>query len=140
MASSNDMGFLDHLEELRWRIIKSLLGVILGAIVIGYFIDWIMNNILFAPATQTVPPLSIINLRPYSSLKDFYEKVTAISEDDTENTKIGNNVRVGTLSDIQHHCNIGNYVNIHSNVFVGEEGKIKDFVWVFPHVVLKIFS
>ena len=75
MASSNDMGFLDHLEELRWRIIKSLLGVILGAIVIGYFIDWIMNNILFAPATQTVPPLSIINLRPYGQFLIYMEVI-----------------------------------------------------------------
>ncbi|WP_434640824.1 DapH/DapD/GlmU-related protein [Thermoanaerobacterium thermosaccharolyticum] len=53
-----------------------------------------------------------------------------------ENTKIGNNVKIGTLSDIQHHVYIGNYVNIHSNVFVGEKSIIKDFVWLFPHVVL----
>lgn len=53
-----------------------------------------------------------------------------------ENTKIGNNVRVGTLSDIQHCCNIGSYVSIHSNVFIGEETKIKDYVWIFPHVVI----
>lgn len=53
-----------------------------------------------------------------------------------ENTSIGNNVKIGTLSIIQHECNIGNYVNIHSNVFMGEKSKVKDFVWIFPHVVL----
>lgn len=53
-----------------------------------------------------------------------------------ENTKIGNNARVGTLSDVQHKCIIGNYVSIHSNCFIGEESKINDYVWIFPHVVL----
>ena len=59
------MGFLDHLEELRWRIIKAVIGVVLGAVVVGVFIDWIMDSIIFAPAKNTVPPLSIINLKPY---------------------------------------------------------------------------
>lgn len=53
-----------------------------------------------------------------------------------EDVRIGNNVRIGTLSDIQHHCSIGNYVSIHSKVFIGEKSKIKDYVWIFPNVIL----
>ncbi|MZK49879.1 acyltransferase [Clostridium beijerinckii] len=53
-----------------------------------------------------------------------------------ENTKIGNNCRVGTLSDIQGDCIIGNYVSLHSNVHIGQRSIIKDYVWVFPYVVL----
>lgn len=53
-----------------------------------------------------------------------------------ENTKIGNNVKVGTLSDIQGYCEIGNYVSMHSNVHIGQKSKIKDYVWIFPYVVL----
>lgn len=53
-----------------------------------------------------------------------------------ENSVIGNNVRIGTLSDIQGDCNIGNYVNMHSNVHIGMKSVIKDFVWIFPYVVL----
>lgn len=53
-----------------------------------------------------------------------------------ENTKIGNNVRIGTLSDIQGYCEIGNYVNLHSNVHIGNKSVIKDYVWIFPYVVL----
>ncbi|MBU3179276.1 N-acetyltransferase [Clostridium estertheticum] len=53
-----------------------------------------------------------------------------------EKSMIGNNVRVGTLSDIQEECSIGNFVSLHSNVFVGEKSVIKDYVWIFPHVVL----
>ncbi|MFA7359899.1 MAG: twin-arginine translocase subunit TatC [Candidatus Kapaibacterium sp.] len=75
MAGNSDMGFLDHLEELRWRLIKALIGVIVGAILTGIFIDWIMNNILFAPATKTIPPLSIINLRPYGQFLIYMEVI-----------------------------------------------------------------
>jgi len=63
-----EMGFLDHLEELRWRIIKALLGVVAGAIVCGIFSDWIMNNILLAPAMSTKPPMVLINLKPYGQI------------------------------------------------------------------------
>ena len=43
-----EMGFLDHLEEFRWRIIKSLAAVVVGAIISFTFIDIIME-ILVAP-------------------------------------------------------------------------------------------
>lgn len=53
-----------------------------------------------------------------------------------ENSQIGSHVRIGTLSDIQGYCKIGNYVNMHSNVHIGHKSIIKDYVWIFPYVVL----
>lgn len=53
-----------------------------------------------------------------------------------EKAVIGRNVRIGTLSDIQGDCQIGNYVNMHSNVHIGMKSVIKDYVWIFPYVVL----
>jgi len=53
-----------------------------------------------------------------------------------EGTDAGNNFQVGTLSDIQGTCRIGNYVRFHSNVHIGQHSVIGDFVWVFPYVVL----
>lgn len=53
-----------------------------------------------------------------------------------EKTKMGNHVSVGTLSDIQGDCEIGNYVRMHSNVHIGMKSKIEDFVWIFPYTVL----
>lgn len=53
-----------------------------------------------------------------------------------EEAKIGDHVSVGTLSDIQGNCEIGNYVRLHSNVHIGQLSKIDDFVWIFPYVVL----
>jgi sec-independent protein translocase protein TatC len=46
-----EMGFLDHLEEFRWRIIKSIAAVIVGAVVSFVFIDLIMD-ILVAPTQK----------------------------------------------------------------------------------------
>lgn len=53
-----------------------------------------------------------------------------------EKTRIGNHVSVGTLSDIQGNCDIGNYVRMHSNVHIGQLSLIDDFVWIFPYTVL----
>ncbi|QQQ42955.1 acyltransferase [Stenotrophomonas maltophilia] len=53
-----------------------------------------------------------------------------------ESAQIGHHVRIGTLSDIQGHCSIGNYARLHSNVHVGHKSTIKDYVWIFPYVVL----
>ena len=40
------MSFIDHLEELRWRIIKTISSVILGGIITFFFIDLILNLLL----------------------------------------------------------------------------------------------
>ncbi|WP_108483551.1 N-acetyltransferase [Oceaniglobus ichthyenteri] len=45
-------------------------------------------------------------------------------------------LQVGTLSDLQGHCSIGRHVRLHSNVHIGQNSKIGDFVWIFPYVVL----
>jgi sec-independent protein translocase protein TatC len=70
-----EMSFLEHLEELRWRIIKAFIGIVLGSIIIAFFIDWIVNNILFAPAKNTIPPLTIINLKPYGQFLLYMEVI-----------------------------------------------------------------
>ncbi len=53
-----------------------------------------------------------------------------------EKTYAGKNLQIGTLSDIQGHCTIGDYVRFHSNVHIGQKSKVGDFVWIFPYVVL----
>lgn len=53
-----------------------------------------------------------------------------------EKASIGDHVSVGTLSDIQGNCRIGNYVRLHSNVHIGQLSVVDDFVWIFPYVVL----
>ncbi len=52
-----------------------------------------------------------------------------------ERTQAGDGFQIGTLGDIQGHCRIGTHVRFHSNVHVGQQTQIDDFVWVFPFVV-----
>jgi len=53
-----------------------------------------------------------------------------------EKTIAGKNLQIGTLSDIQGDCVIGDYVRFHSNVHIGKGACIGNFVWIFPYVVL----
>lgn len=44
-----EMSFIDHLEALRWHVIRSLLAVLLSGVVFFIFIDWIFDNIIMGP-------------------------------------------------------------------------------------------
>ncbi len=48
-ASAEVMGFIDHLEDLRWHIIRSVIAVIVFAAVIFLNIDWIFDNVIAGP-------------------------------------------------------------------------------------------
>ncbi|MFQ5570119.1 MAG: twin-arginine translocase subunit TatC, partial [Rhodothermales bacterium] len=47
--SKGDMSFLDHLEELRWTLIKGFGGVLVTTIVAAFFSDWILEELLLGP-------------------------------------------------------------------------------------------
>lgn len=49
LNKEKEMGFLDHLEILRWHLVRSVLAVIVFAIVAFIFHDFIFDNIIFAP-------------------------------------------------------------------------------------------
>lgn len=50
MADEKEMTFLDHLEELRWHIIRSLLAVVVFTTVAFIYGPWIFENIVLAVA------------------------------------------------------------------------------------------
>jgi sec-independent protein translocase protein TatC len=43
------MPFLDHLEELRWTLIKAGAGVLVMTILCAFFSEWIVNRVLIGP-------------------------------------------------------------------------------------------
>lgn len=53
-----------------------------------------------------------------------------------EGTQAGEGLQIGTLSDLQGHCHIGDFVRLHSNVHIGQKSSIGNYVWIFPYVVL----
>jgi sec-independent protein translocase protein TatC len=47
--AENEMSFLEHLEELRWHIIRSVLSIVILTVVAFIFKDFIFNKIILAP-------------------------------------------------------------------------------------------
>tara|TARA_Y100001970_G_scaffold164546_1_gene201033 strand:- start:232 stop:975 length:744 start_codon:yes stop_codon:yes gene_type:complete len=45
-TNEKSMSFIEHLEELRWRLIKSILSILFGGIVTFFFIDEILQLLL----------------------------------------------------------------------------------------------
>lgn len=52
MADPNQMTFLQHLEELRWRIIKAIIAILIFAVVAFIFKGIVFDEIIFAPKNQ----------------------------------------------------------------------------------------
>lgn len=51
MAEKNikEMSFLDHLEELRWLLVRCTIAILVMATVTYFFSDYIFNTIIFGP-------------------------------------------------------------------------------------------
>ncbi len=75
-----EMTFFEHLEELRWRIIRALGGIVIGMIVCWIFIDWLMNDVLLHPVISLnthlstgQQPIHLQNLKPFGQLMLYME-------------------------------------------------------------------
>jgi sec-independent protein translocase protein TatC len=61
-----EMSFLDHLEELRWRIMRSAIAIAIGAIVIFVMKDFVFDTIIFGPRR-----LDFASFRAWCSLSEW---------------------------------------------------------------------
>ncbi len=66
-----EMSFLEHLEELRWRILYSLIGIVIGTIIAWIFIDFLIDHILLLPAQSA--RIKLQNLRPFGQLFLYFQ-------------------------------------------------------------------
>ena len=69
--SGAEMTFLEHLEELRWRIIYSLIGLVLGTIICWVFVNYLVDVVLLKPARDA--GASLQNLKPFGQLFLYFE-------------------------------------------------------------------
>jgi UDP-3-O-[3-hydroxymyristoyl] glucosamine N-acyltransferase len=53
-----------------------------------------------------------------------------------EKSKFGDNCRLGTVTDIQGYVEFGHNCWLHSNVHIGQQSKIGNYVFIYPYVVL----
>ncbi len=63
-----EMSFLDHLEELRWHIVKALVGLLVATILCAFYADYIVQDLLMRPLreaglkAQVLAPYGIVLL------------------------------------------------------------------------------
>lgn len=71
-AREKPMGFLDHLEELRWTLVKSAIALAVAAGVIGYFLED-FNDVLLWPLrlVQNEYPDASLSLNTHSVMESF---------------------------------------------------------------------
>jgi sec-independent protein translocase protein TatC len=62
-AEQKEMTFMDHLEALRWHLVRSLIAWMVLSIAIFIFRDWIFDNIILAPRS--------INFISYTAMCNF---------------------------------------------------------------------
>ena len=48
MSNQQQMSFLQHLDELRWRLVRIAIAVLLVGVVIWVYQEWIMNHLFLA--------------------------------------------------------------------------------------------
>ncbi len=68
-----EMGFLDHLDELRRRIISGLAGIVVASIGVSFFINEIVERILLRPAIEA--GLRLQNLRPFGQAFLYFKLI-----------------------------------------------------------------
>ncbi len=70
-SSEVEMTFLDHLEELRWRLIYSIIGIVAGTIICWIFADFLVVDVLLKPAKDN--GLELQNLKPFGQLFLYFQ-------------------------------------------------------------------
>jgi sec-independent protein translocase protein TatC len=51
--SNAEMGFTDHIEELRWHLIRSVAAVLFASIFVFFNIEWVFTHIILGPAESS---------------------------------------------------------------------------------------
>jgi sec-independent protein translocase protein TatC len=60
VSEDKEMSFLEHLEELRWHVIRSLAATVVFTIGAFILAPWIFENIIFAPASVDFPTFRVL--------------------------------------------------------------------------------
>ncbi|HEX7845822.1 MAG TPA: twin-arginine translocase subunit TatC, partial [Chitinophagaceae bacterium] len=107
---SVEMSFIDHLEELRWHLIRSVIAILIGAIVTFIYARDIVDKILFAPADN-----SFITYKWLCDLSHFIGAGDAIC-------------LAGVDAKFQSNTMTGQFISTFTIAFVG------GFIIAFPYV------
>jgi sec-independent protein translocase protein TatC len=74
-SEGQGMSFLDHLEEIRWRLIKAGAAFLVVTILCAYYADFLVNVVLIGPLKHSGPDIVLQNLVPYGQLSLYMQVV-----------------------------------------------------------------
>lgn len=60
MEDKKNMSFLEHLEELRWRLVKSAIAIVIFAVAIWWFMEWILDNLFLSMRFPSFPTFKLL--------------------------------------------------------------------------------
>lgn len=61
MSEEKEMSFLGHIGELRSHLVRSILAIVLLAIIVGFNINWVMDQIFFGPTRNDFLTFRVVN-------------------------------------------------------------------------------
>jgi sec-independent protein translocase protein TatC len=115
--NTDEMSFLDHLEDLRWHLIRITLGVLICATVAFIFSGFIFEHIIFAPKRMDFPTYKwLCKASQFIGINDTTFCATEFP------FKIQSRQMAGQFS-----------ADIWTSIFAG-------FVLAFPYVIYKFWS
>jgi len=62
MSEEKEMSFLGHIGELRSHLVRSILAIVVLAIVVGFNINWVMDHIFFGPTRGDFLTFRVVNI------------------------------------------------------------------------------
>jgi sec-independent protein translocase protein TatC len=61
VTEKKEMSFIGHIGELRAHLVRSLIAIVICAIVIGFNVNWIMDHIFFGPTRNDFLTFRVVN-------------------------------------------------------------------------------
>ena len=73
--SDQEMSVWEHLEELRWVVVRAVIGIVVGMLLCAIFFDEIVKYVILLPTMQTKPPMKLLNTEVYGQLSVWMQIV-----------------------------------------------------------------
>lgn len=74
-TDENGMHFIEHLDELRGRLIKSAIALVVVMVACAFFSDTLVNRILIAPLKNSGDNIVLQNLVPYGQISLYLQVI-----------------------------------------------------------------
>jgi len=74
-TDDNGMHFIEHLDELRGRLIKSTIALVVVMVACAFFSDLLVNQILIAPLKNSGDNIILQNLVPYGQISLYLQVI-----------------------------------------------------------------